>query len=978
MSEILTGSRVLLLATITYLLSSFPAYSQEYSYAHYDVDKGLAGSVVYDGVEDKDGFLWFATETGVSRFDGTHFRNFTKADGLPDNDIPRLYVDSKNRVWMLPFHNSICYYRNGKIYTKDNDSLLKQLRVDGQLHEIAEDRQGNLMIRGTSVFYFIRGNSIKEVRQIDDSHFLTGKLGLNAGGQFMSIVIPLRVPTKIQLYTFGAEGQPLGKVEYRYKPVSNLSIFLGMDYSIFRQHDYVIFKHVTNRDSLRVATPDGFNGISAIDDTLCTLNSSNGAIFYNTKTRQALQHVLKGKTVNKVLRDSEGNSWFLTGGSGIFRVGSFEFTNYRFTARGSEALAIHSLYKNGRTLYAGSEKSMLFSIDVPTRQVTAHPIKNATISSKITAITTYPSGRMLLGTDDGLYDYGPQGPVRHPGIYLAVKTLHKFGNEILVSTHAGIIAVYDYALFSDLDLQIRSTSSYKIGDLYYTGTINGLYSVDSRCHTTWLGQSLPLLRNRITSLEGGPDSTLWIGTHGDGIIGYRHGKVICNIRQSDGLTSDICRTLFVHGGDIWVGTDKGLNRVRYEQGKPIITTFTRADGLIADIVNTLYVDSTNVYVGTPAGLTTFDADKISHNSWCKLRITGIQATDREWSPTDADISLSPSANAIRFSYAGISYRSAGDISYKYRLVGLDDAWQATRETFLNYPALPAGNYELQLMAVNKFGVESESISIAFRVEKTLWEMTWFRILAIIIIWALVWIFVHHRIKKIKRQNDEKMQTSKRIADLEQMALKSQMNPHFIFNSLNSVQQYVIDKDIVGANKFITEFSQLIRLTLDISSKTRISLYEEISYLTTYLELEKTKFEDKFTYQVELSSDIDTAAWFIPPMILQPYVENSIRHGVRNRPDKLGKISIRFSTDDRYLICCVEDNGIGRKKASQYKSAMAIEYQSKGMTLTARRIEMLNKHLRNQVLIEIEDLENNQVPAGTRVTLRFPREDAAGR
>jgi LytS/YehU family sensor histidine kinase len=210
-----------------------------------------------------------------------------------------------------------------------------------------------------------------------------------------------------------------------------------------------------------------------------------------------------------------------------------------------------------------------------------------------------------------------------------------------------------------------------------------------------------------------------------------------------------------------------------------------------------------------------------------------------------------------------------------------------------------------------------------------------------------------------------------------MALKAQMNPHFIFNSLNSVQQYVIDKDLLGANKFITEFSRLIRLTLDISSKTRISIYEEISYLATYLELEKTKFEDKFSYTVVAGPEIDASDWFIPPMILQPYVENSIRHGVRYRHDKAGHIRVSFRLDEQYLVCQVEDNGVGRKKAGQYKSEIPIEYQSKGMTLTAKRIEMLNKNSASPVLIEIEDLETNNIPAGTRVTLRFPL-DSAGR
>ncbi|WP_276482226.1 sensor histidine kinase [Paraflavitalea pollutisoli] len=973
-----SGSRFLLLASIILQLCLSPASGQEYSYARYDVDKGLVGSVVYDGAEDKDGFLWFATETGVSRFDGTHFRNFTKADGLPDNEIIRIYVDSRNRVWMLPFHNSICYYQDGKIYTKDNDSLLRRLNIDSQIQDILEDKRGNLVIRGFNFFYLVRDREVTgEIRLIHDKKFYTGPIGLNAAGQFCSIVMYNAHASPIYLVTFNTQGQVLDTKEYLYRPISHLSTYLHPAFTIFRRQDSLQINRSTANSLVNVPVPEAFNGVSGINDSLCFFKTGNGAILFNVHTMKAVRQVLKGKTINNVFQDSEGNWWFLTGGSGVFRVGSFEFTNFEFSQPGKEALAIFSTLKKNNKLYVGAEKSMLFTIDMKTRQVASHHVRTTSINAKIAAMAAFPNNDIIIGTDEGIYRLGPDYSFTTIFHTIAVKAMRLQNDEILLSAHSGMVHIYPDLSYRDFYLDFRSTCSYKMQGIYYSGAVDGLYIVDSSNQSKkWLGDQHPLLRNRITSIEGGADNTLWIGTHGDGIIAYKDGKVIGNIRQSDGLTSNICRTLFIDGHDIWVGTDKGLNRVRYVDKKPMITTFSRADGLIADIVNTIYVDSTTVFVGTPAGLTTFDANKISHDSYCKLRITGIQAAGRGLSLEDSNFTLQPSGNAVRFAYVGISYRSAGDITYRYRLAGLDDEWQTTRETFLNYPSLPSGDYQLQLTAINKFGIQSDTITIPFQVARHFWEMTWFRLLAIIIIWALVWIFVSYRIKKIKRQNEEKMQISNRIADLEQMALKAQMNPHFIFNSLNSVQQYVIDKDILGANKFITEFSRLIRLTLDISSKTRISLYEEISYLTTYLELEKTKFEDKFSYKVEVAAGLDTAAWSIPPMILQPYVENSIRHGVRNRPDKLGMILVSFRADHEYLICCVEDNGVGRKKAAQYKSEMAIEYQSKGMTLTARRIEMLNKHHRSPVVIDIEDLENNRQPAGTRVTLKFPLQDAA--
>jgi len=246
------------------------------------------------------------------------------------------------------------------------------------------------------------------------------------------------------------------------------------------------------------------------------------------------------------------------------------------------------------------------------------------------------------------------------------------------------------------------------------------------------------------------------------------------------------------------------------------------------------------------------------------------------------------------------------------------------------------------------------------------------VLAIILI---TWLYLRWRTKTIRKQVNEKQETARKLAELEQMALKSQMNPHFIFNSLNSIQQYVIDKDVLGANKFITEFARLIRLTLELSAKSRISLAEEKDYLTTYLNLEKTRFEDKFKCSIDISSSLDKDGTYIPPMVLQPYIENSIRHGVRHRNDSLGFIKVLFTKQENYLVCIVEDNGIGRKLSAKSKGLEPIEYQSKGMTVTAKRIEMLNKTQSHPIFINIDDLEAaDGKPLGTRVTLRFPLQE----
>jgi LytS/YehU family sensor histidine kinase len=305
-------------------------------------------------------------------------------------------------------------------------------------------------------------------------------------------------------------------------------------------------------------------------------------------------------------------------------------------------------------------------------------------------------------------------------------------------------------------------------------------------------------------------------------------------------------------------------------------------------------------------------------------------------------------------------------------LGLDSNWKETRETFLSYPTLPSGDYQLEVQAINKFDVISKVITASFTIEKLIWEKNWFRLLIGLVFLTLTALLVWFIIHRIQKREQEKTTISKRIGELEQLARKAQMNPHFIFNSLNSIQQYVMDADITGANKFISGFSRLIRQTLDFSSKPEISLEQELDYLSNYLELERTRLENAFSWSVTVAEDVHAADYFIPPMILQPFVENSVRHGLRFRRDRDGKVSIDIKKENDHLICILEDNGIGRKAALQFKSANAIEYQSKGMSLTAERIAMLNKDNSEKITMQIDDLEDDQQkPSGTKVTIKFP-------
>ena len=236
----------------------------------------------------------------------------------------------------------------------------------------------------------------------------------------------------------------------------------------------------------------------------------------------------------------------------------------------------------------------------------------------------------------------------------------------------------------------------------------------------------------------------------------------------------------------------------------------------------------------------------------------------------------------------------------------------------------------------------------------------------------MWFLISLRFKIISRNKEEKLNYRQRIADLEQLALRAQMNPHFIFNCLNSIQNFIINDDLKTTNRYMNSFARLLRQTLDHSAKRVISLAEEISYITTYLELEKMRFGEKFIYKIRVDEKIPIDFTFIPNMILQPFIENSIRHGILHKSGGQGIIEINFEQTDTTLTCIVNDNGIGRRQSLANKTDQHIEYHSQGMQLTFKRLELLSSNTKEKITTDITDFqEDNAVYPGTSVKIIFP-------
>ncbi len=979
----------LLLPLLVFACGAGSLFAQGYSYAHYDVKDGLAGSTVYRMAQDRDGFLWFATETGLSRFDGTHFRNFTTQDGLPDNEITNLFVDSRNRVWLIPFNSRIAYYWKGRIHDQQNDTVLAKVKISGTILSVAEDSAGDIMVHQNDCVSIIHPDgSTAHITEFNGKPIYgIVQVGLNKRSGFRMMIV--RMDSKS--YVADLDGAKLHIItdDIDLTHISNpLTSFIGPKIGIYGQKavadgkDSLIFYDSDGVLQFDLRVPEDFTSLSHLDDSTVTLNTFKYTYLYDIRERKVTDSFLKDQAVNGVIRDSEGDLWFSTLGKGVYRLGSTEVANYGFAINNNN-LAVASIAEYDSTLYVGCDHFHLWMIGRKSKSMRDIRVASDVTRGRITSIVRGNDKKLYLGADGGIY-IGEGGEYKRQSYSaaMAIKSLSLLDDSlIMICSSAGVWRYYlDPFRLKDTIWLSRATCICLQGSTYYVGTLHGLYAVDKNTTKTsvYLGSQDKAFANRIAAIGVSPDGMLWIATDGDGLLGYKEGKVVARITRDQGLTSNICRNIFIADNNIWVGTDKGLNKIMRSATGYSITPFTSADGLNSDIINAIYVSGSDVFVGTPEGLNYFNENKLSNISECKLRILGVTISDEQWPPDSSNFTLAHQHNNIKFDFVGISFKSAGSITYLYRLIGLDDKWKTTDLTSLSYPSLPSGKYELQLQAINKFGVRSNLAHIGFVIERSLWEKGWFRVALLLLFAGLIgWIF-NYRVRLVMRKEVEKADTIARMTELEQMALRSQMNPHFIFNCLNSIQDYVMNRDVRGVNEFITNFSRLIRLTLDLSTRSRISLSEEVNYLSTYLELEKRRFENKFVYEVTIAEEIDAGDYHIPPMILQPYVENSIRHGINNRKDNKGRIRIRMELGPDHLICSIEDNGVGRRQSAHLRGSYPIEYQSRGMALTAKRVEMFNKTNRSLLLIEVQDLEDAaRRPAGTRIILRFPFSDVKG-
>ena len=339
--------------------------------------------------------------------------------------------------------------------------------------------------------------------------------------------------------------------------------------------------------------------------------------------------------------------------------------------------------------------------------------------------------------------------------------------------------------------------------------------------------------------------------------------------------------------------------------------------------------------------------------------------------------LKPLQNFFSVGFSAQAFTLGNETRFRYRLAGFDDWTEAGNRRFANYTNVPGGEYTFQLQAANNEGIWNDAIlEIPVLVATAWWATWWFRSAVILAIVALIYGFYRYRVALIRRKARIKAEYEKKLAHVEMSALLAQMNPHFLFNSLNSIDSYIVKNESRKASEYLNNFARLIRLILQHSRSDYISLADELEALDLYLQMESLRFDGCFDYKIVVDDSLRISSIVIPPMLIQPYLENAIWHGLRhNRKERCeGQLLLKITRQGDYLLCIVEDNGIGREQSAALKAGKSAmnKKKSMGMNITRDRIELINKLRNVDARVEIFDLKDEQGQAlGTRVELTIP-------
>lgn len=518
---------------------------------------------------------------------------------------------------------------------------------------------------------------------------------------------------------------------------------------------------------------------------------------------------------------------------------------------------------------------------------------------------------------------------------------------------------------SGLKQRCKSVTFDKQNELLYVVTAYGLIEINSSGREKQiLYKNESILCNDLLFHA----NKLWCATMKHGILIFKNGKFAKKIDQLSGLGNSVVNKIEMQKNQLFVSHKSGFQILDLESDK--WTTLGTAEGVINGSVHDFSLSQDRLWLLSNRHLVSLELGKLPQKKPnLDVRLDSVLVSDVRIESTDVKrFSYSQNQFSFYVDSRGIEYQS--EASLHFRLVGFEDEWSILPATsnLIEYKYLPPDDYTFEVRTHYR-NLNSKTRYFSFTITPPYWQTLWFYLIIGILMMLLFVLIYFYQINRMNRKNQEKIEKQKTQTDLfesELKALRSQMNPHFIFNSLNSIQDLILQQDTNSAYDYIVLFADLVRNTLNYSNKDFIPIENELEFLEVYLSLEKLRFEENFNYEISFTGSKEVS---VPSLIAQPFIENALVHGLLHQAGQK-KLTIDFDFSDK-LTCTITDNGVGRARAKEIQIRRGDDHESFALEAIKKRLFILSEQHGHEVGYSVLDLYDGDTPSGTKVIITMP-------
>ncbi len=963
-------ARIYKLFFLTYCFYAFQLYGQDISpsFRNFTTVQGLPSSEVYKILQDKTGNIWFGTDRGVARFNGYEFRTFTFNDGLTDNTVFKLFEDRSGRIWMLTYSGKIFYHEYGKIFPYKYNEFLAGLNQSRLPLGFYIDSLENVFVNIRDLgILMIDKEGRKEWRyKIEDRqkiNFLIDEL--TDSNILVSIIHAVSKTSQVNvLHIRKGRKDTLSIVSDFGNRISALR--LSDDRLIFSIGSSLYMKSDNSFSLLRELPSEVFTLFKDKQENVIAGTSGGVYFFAHGNFKNPAHHYLGKNNISGILQDHEGGYWFATLDNGVYYMSGFGIEGIRFDdERIQKPISLTTDYKH--SIYAGCWSGAL--VRIRRGEITdIYEQKKQELLQPVTNLTSFPfDDKIYLSRSGPAYFLDGEFYQYKTGRALGIKTkfvrtpdgsLYCGGSAFVMKVNRDSIIQIEY--LSQRINCLGETKEHKL----LVGCNRGVFVLDTIGHTSMLYRK-ELIDVRVDDIRQ-IGKYLLFATKGKGILACTDDRII-QVDESKGLCSDLVNKLLVTGDEIWCITNKGISRLHVMDLDKFTFTITNIhsnEGLFVDEINDIALLNDTIYVAMNPGISFFNihTDFVNHTS-PPVYISSVRVNNRDTSFYN-EMQFSHDSNNLQIGFNGISYRSSDKMVYSYALIHDKDTLKSlTTNREVEFLTLQPGKYVFNVMARNNSGVWSrEPATFTFVINPAWWQTRTFIILVILGFFVLMFLWYKDRIRKLNYNFEMK----RRQAELQLTAMRAQMNPHFIFNVMNSIRNYMQNHDMRSAEKYLTSFSKLVRYTLDYSEVQEVTLEEELMALRNYTELEMQRFDNGFEFNIQCEEGIDLKETMLLSMVLQPFVENAIKHGISGMKSG-AKILIDVRREGDSILIAVEDNGCGIEENCKEEESPDGKLRPHGTSINLERIEAYNKVYNKNIktrFINLKDSEGRS--AGTRV------------